>query len=94
MPPALFAATMRAAIQITKGSLGSIGISSSVIELSEGALTMLFVTRLKIAATVLAALGLASRRARPLSSPSGQHRFAGTTRLPAPPSPGIRRPAT
>ena len=68
VPPALFAGTIRAAIQITMGSLGSIGISLTVIELTEGALTMLFVTRLKIAATVLAALGLATASAAALAT--------------------------
>ena len=68
VPPPLIAGTTRAAIQIAKGALGSIGVSSAVIELTEGALPMMFITRLKIAATVLAALGLTTAGAAALAT--------------------------
>jgi outer membrane protein, heavy metal efflux system len=68
VPSALIAATTRAAIQITTGPLETIGVSAAVIELMEGALAMMFLTRLKIAATVTVVFGLATAGAAALAT--------------------------
>ncbi len=60
VPPALIAATIRSAMTLTPGGVGSLGISAAVAELMEGVLTMMLVTRWMVGAVVVAALGLAA----------------------------------
>ena len=60
LSPALLGATIRAAITLTPGGVGLLGISAAVAELMEGVLTMMLVTRLVFGAMVVAAIGIAA----------------------------------
>jgi cobalt-zinc-cadmium efflux system outer membrane protein len=60
VPPALAAATGRAAMSFAPGGAGIPGVSAAVAELMEGVLTMTILTRWIIGATAVAALGLAA----------------------------------
>ncbi len=63
LPPALIAATTRAAMRTATDRLGTTCVPAAVNALVHGAMTMMFVTRLKIAAAAIAALGLAAAAA-------------------------------
>ena len=60
VPPALIGATVRAAMTLTPGGVGSVGISAAVAELMEGVLTMMLVTRLLVGVVAIAVFGLAA----------------------------------
>ncbi len=60
VPPALVAATIRAARTFAPGGAGMSGLSAAVAELMEGVLTMTIVTRWIIGAVTVAALCLAA----------------------------------
>jgi cobalt-zinc-cadmium efflux system outer membrane protein len=60
VPPALAAATIRAAMALAPGGAGVLGISAAVAELMEGVLTMMLVTRWIVGALTVVAIGLAA----------------------------------
>jgi RNA polymerase sigma factor (sigma-70 family) len=72
VPCSLVAATTRAAIKVAAGRGPSHGVSTEVIRLMEGVLSMTILSRVKLAATMLAACGIGIAGAAALASkPAG-----------------------
>ena len=60
VPLALVRTTTRAALNIAQGGRGLVGVSTFVSELTEGVLLNMIVTKVKVAAVLIAALGFAA----------------------------------
>ncbi len=70
VPKALVLATARAATRVMADRLGTTGVSTAVIYLMQGVLSMTFVTRTRLALAVVAGIGLAIACASALASKS------------------------
>ncbi len=90
VPSALIAATTRAAISMTTDRSGTAGVSAAVNDLMRGGLSMMYVTRLKVAAAVVAAIGLVAAGVPVLATKAAGIEPQGSPRRPA----GTERAAT
>ena len=86
VPCSLVASTTRAAIQVAAGRVAARGVPAGVVQLMEGVLSMTYVSRLKIAALVLAACGLAIAGAAALTSKSAGTEIQGAVGSSEPPA--------
>ena len=77
VPCSLVAAITRAAIKVAAGRVEAHGVSMGVTRLMEGVLSMTFLSRMKMAAMVLAACGIAIAAAAALASKSAGTEIQG-----------------
>jgi RNA polymerase sigma factor (sigma-70 family) len=81
VPPTLIGATTRAAMSLALCGPGSVGVSATIADLTEGVLTMMLVSKLKVAAVIVTALGLAVSGAAALTAKEPHEAQAGVAQV-------------